>query len=794
MELLRTSAEQRIPRSARPALSRGNQAEARRDATALPYCVWHTTRVYARLPQGTAPAEPISTHESSWGLQTTAAICVAPVRSASGNRRDVSGCWLRDVLGRTPPTSLVRRYRRRRSRGADADGTVVSDANAGPVDVVTPPSPDAAAPVDAASPDDAATPDWPPACPATNDQDGDGVGEAWTIAPPTSTLTRPTSWRRTPAWPPMGWATCATRDPPRASTPCRSSTDLQLHVGLRPGRPSVPPSPSPASNLSSMIPARTTVRSLQRGMGTDVLVDTRFTFIAWGIDGDADVNKNRSSASRRFQERRLRAMRGTSGQHRQQRHQRGRFRVRRRRRARHHGPHRPRPRDHLPVDDDGVGSLSNISKRQDDAGAHPQRLPSDSPSRPRSPVPDDRRVPARLAVTNPPSRWPDLGSKSRFAISSWRSAGEAPSVAILPRQGQGRHGSALKVLGIASMGELMSRLSERLVSGPETTAFVALLAMSGAGCGHGNSHPDPPRPSQRGARPHRRVAGRHTVGRLLRRHDGRRRYAPRGREQTRCLRQVRRDAQRLREVSSGQKTNFSGHAQRPGGGAKSRADHGRQHHLRFRSPARQGRPRIWHASYLDGEPVEPGQMLKGLRPGQHDLAIEVYVNPQPGQGLTPARLDVHQPVFLTPMLVGRKLSSGERRCRSATAVAREPCGAPRVQQPADRLRQRRHVAPKSRVRTLAHRHHQDLYRPRLPPDWELRPGVKLWGLFKVCAEKTGVVTHVKVIKSADQLVDTKRMTLIRTWRYRPYEDSGVAQGFCYPLRLQSETLQWAEPR
>jgi hypothetical protein len=39
-------------------------------------------------------------------------------------------------------------------------------------------------------------------------------------------------------------------------------------------------------------PGDTTARSLQRGMGTDVLVSTRFLFTAWGVDGNSNVNQN----------------------------------------------------------------------------------------------------------------------------------------------------------------------------------------------------------------------------------------------------------------------------------------------------------------------------------------------------------------------------------------------------------------------------------------------------------------------------------------------------------------------
>ena len=45
-------------------------------------------------------------------------------------------------------------------------------------------------------------------------------------------------------------------------------------------------------NLVFDRPGDTTARSLQRGMGTDVLVNTRSTFINWGINGDPDINQN----------------------------------------------------------------------------------------------------------------------------------------------------------------------------------------------------------------------------------------------------------------------------------------------------------------------------------------------------------------------------------------------------------------------------------------------------------------------------------------------------------------------
>jgi hypothetical protein len=39
-------------------------------------------------------------------------------------------------------------------------------------------------------------------------------------------------------------------------------------------------------------PGDTTVRSLQRGMASDVVVNASFTFTSWGVDGNPNLNQN----------------------------------------------------------------------------------------------------------------------------------------------------------------------------------------------------------------------------------------------------------------------------------------------------------------------------------------------------------------------------------------------------------------------------------------------------------------------------------------------------------------------
>jgi hypothetical protein len=161
------------------------------------------------------------------------------------------------------------------------DGDGGGDADAGP-----------AADADARSPPDLA-PDGPPtACSVTTDEDGDGVKDACDNCPadfnPDQANVMETS---------AGAAADGLGDvcDPR---PTQGGDSLLFFDGF--ASSTLDPAWTADRSAYSVAggdllfdrPGDTTPRSLQRGMGTDVLVDTRFTFVAWGSDSDPSVNQN----------------------------------------------------------------------------------------------------------------------------------------------------------------------------------------------------------------------------------------------------------------------------------------------------------------------------------------------------------------------------------------------------------------------------------------------------------------------------------------------------------------------
>jgi hypothetical protein len=75
------------------------------------------------------------------------------------------------------------------------------------------------------------------------------------------------------------------------------------------------------------------------------------------------------------------------------------------------------------------------------------------------------------------------------------------------------------------------------------------------------------------------------------------------------------------------------------------------------------------------------------------------------------------------------------------------------------------------------------YRPTLPPTLN-RAGMTVWGLFRICVATDGHVNDVKVLRSADQLVDNGWSNIIRRWEYRPYSIDGRAVPFCHAARIE----------
>ncbi len=76
------------------------------------------------------------------------------------------------------------------------------------------------------------------------------------------------------------------------------------------------------------------------------------------------------------------------------------------------------------------------------------------------------------------------------------------------------------------------------------------------------------------------------------------------------------------------------------------------------------------------------------------------------------------------------------------------------------------------------------FRPSLPPQLK-RAGMIVWGLYRICVAVDGHVDNVKVIKSADNLVDDRWVALIRSWAYKPYSIEGRAVPFCHPMRIEA---------
>jgi protein TonB len=75
------------------------------------------------------------------------------------------------------------------------------------------------------------------------------------------------------------------------------------------------------------------------------------------------------------------------------------------------------------------------------------------------------------------------------------------------------------------------------------------------------------------------------------------------------------------------------------------------------------------------------------------------------------------------------------------------------------------------------------FRPTLPPALN-RAGMVIWGLFRICVATNGHVKEVKVLKSADALVDQTWSDIIGRWEYRPYSIEGRPIPFCHAARIE----------
>jgi protein TonB len=75
------------------------------------------------------------------------------------------------------------------------------------------------------------------------------------------------------------------------------------------------------------------------------------------------------------------------------------------------------------------------------------------------------------------------------------------------------------------------------------------------------------------------------------------------------------------------------------------------------------------------------------------------------------------------------------------------------------------------------------FRPSLPPALN-HDGVVVWGLFRICVASDGKVKDVKILKSADRLVDASWTEIIHRWEYRPYSIDGRPIPFCHAARIE----------
>jgi periplasmic protein TonB len=79
------------------------------------------------------------------------------------------------------------------------------------------------------------------------------------------------------------------------------------------------------------------------------------------------------------------------------------------------------------------------------------------------------------------------------------------------------------------------------------------------------------------------------------------------------------------------------------------------------------------------------------------------------------------------------------------------------------------------------------FRPILPPSLN-RGGMVVWGLFRVCVTTGGRVKDVKILRSADALVDSNWSQVIQRWEYRPYSMDGRPVAFCHTARIEVRAL------
>lgn len=77
----------------------------------------------------------------------------------------------------------------------------------------------------------------------------------------------------------------------------------------------------------------------------------------------------------------------------------------------------------------------------------------------------------------------------------------------------------------------------------------------------------------------------------------------------------------------------------------------------------------------------------------------------------------------------------------------------------------------------------EAYKVRLPPALA-RGADAFYAIVRVCVSDQGAVTDVRVLRGADPAIDPQIPTVLRRWRYRPYQENGRPRPFCYLLRYE----------
>ena len=80
-------------------------------------------------------------------------------------------------------------------------------------------------------------------------------------------------------------------------------------------------------------------------------------------------------------------------------------------------------------------------------------------------------------------------------------------------------------------------------------------------------------------------------------------------------------------------------------------------------------------------------------------------------------------------------------------------------------------------------------RVRSKPDARLPPGLKgsqatFSATVQICVSESGRVSDVRIIKSAGPAVDSRIVSALRRWRYKPLREDGTAVPFCYAMKYE----------